>query len=210
MNKGKRFYPQALSSKDLRALLYWSDSGAYRGARRKAIFTVLWQTGARRNECCKMIYPDHVFPIDDGTMIIRIETPKGCNKRNPDGTPLSRPIMPREVGIGKVAAQTIREWIAKRGERRGPLFPTSSWAHMVPGTLNQMVDRVAKDAGIERRCTPHSFRHTFARKLYDSGMGLLEIMQALGHHNINTTQIYLQNINATDVATLTSGVWDDV
>jgi integrase/recombinase XerD len=56
---------------------------------------------------------------------------------------------------------------------------------------------------------PHAFRHTFARELYDEGVGILEIMLALGHSSVKTTQTYLQSIGANEVISVTSarGPW---
>lgn len=200
---GTRLPPQALTRNEIQSLLYHSDRGSDAGAKRKAILTVLWQGGLRRRECCRLRYPEDVYPLADGKMILRIAEPKGFHRKE-------NAAMPREIGLGDSAAATIRCWLKIRGEHAGPLFPTRSGIAMHPGAINKMVSQVAHRAGITRRCTPHSFRHTFACKLYTSGVDLVNIMLALGHTHLQTTQIYLRSINATGVQKITSAIdWDE-
>ncbi len=203
MNKGKRFTPHPFNRHELKQLLHYADDGTAMGARRKAIFTILWQCGARRSECCTIWYPRDVFPIEDGTLIIRIPFPKGYYRRDKAGKRPRNPVMPREIGLGQSAAQTIRIWLKLRGEQDGPLFPTASGKTLHPSELNKMVKRIAKLAKIKRECSPHTFRHTFARTLYDQGVGIVDIMQAMGHHNLETTQNYLVHMNCTQVTKIT-------
>lgn len=54
------------------------------------------------------------------------------------------------------------------------------------------VKKIAKAAGLDDSITPHRFRHSFARHVYELSNGnLVMVKQALGHASINTTQIYL-------------------
>lgn len=197
MNKGKTFNPQPFTAHEIKSLLHWADDGTTAGAKRKAIFTILWQAGTRRSELCSLVYPRDVFPIEDGTMIIRIPYPKGCNRKG------SKRAMPREIGLGQKATNTICVWLKLRGEHEGPLFPTSTGKHVLPGEINKMVQRVARLAKLGRPCSPHSFRHTFARTLYEQNVGLVEIMQAMGHRSLLTTQNYLIHTGCTKVTKVT-------
>lgn len=203
MNKGKFFDPQPFNRHELKQLLHWADDGSKLGARRKAIFMVLWQTGARRKECCSIMYPRDVFVIEDGTMIIRIPYPKGYFRKTKSGKRPRRPTMPREIGLGKKATETIVFWLNLRGEHEGPLFITETGKALDPSMLNRMVKQCARKAKLKRECSPHSFRHTFARKLYDSGVGVVEIMQAMGHAHLETTQAYLVHSGHTRVRQVT-------
>ena len=57
--------------------------------------------------------------------------------------------------------------------------------------VREIVSKYCRRAGIDRRITPHSFRHTFASMLLEEGVELRYIQEFLGHSSITTTQIYL-------------------
>jgi integrase len=148
-------------------------------------------------EACAIDTDDIVF-LDEGTAIVRIRKPKGYE----------RGVMPREVGLDVRATEMIKEWMAVRGGGAGPVFTTKTGSRVLPSYVRQVLPRLAKRAGITRRVHPHALRHTFARELYDEGVGMVEIMRALGHQSLSTTQKYLESIGATEVvATTTNRRW---
>lgn len=67
--------------------------------------------------------------------------------------------------------------------RRGKRFTEQS--------IRIMVEKYAKRAGIERKITPHMFRHSFATYLIEEGVDVSCVQQILGHSSIKTTQIYI-------------------
>ncbi len=56
--------------------------------------------------------------------------------------------------------------------------------------IQQIVKKAAFRAGINKKVTPHTMRHSFATHLLEDGVNLLVIQQLLGHENLETTRIY--------------------
>lgn len=188
----KRYPAHPMTREQALALIRVAGDGTEVGVRNRAILTMFYRTGARCQELCSMMLDD-IRPLDDGRMIIRIEKPKGY----------SGGAMPREIGIDKKAAENIMAWLAVRGSGDGPLFITRNGSGVLPVYLRNLLKRLARKAGITRRIHPHAFRHTFARELYDDGVGIVDLMMAMGHVSLNNTQKYLRHIGATEVVNAT-------
>jgi integrase/recombinase XerD len=150
---------------------------AYRLAgTRGLLLKTLFQTGARVAEFVAIEVGDVFF---DEQMIL-IRKAKGGKRRYV-------PILPE-------LAQELRTHL--RNRTQGSLFETTRHMAFSPRRIQQLVKETADLAGITRRVTPHTLRHSVATTLLEHGMPLEQIQQFLGHAQLDTTQIYAASTTA--------------
>ena len=67
--------------------------------------------------------------------------------------------------------------------------------HVDEKSLQRAVKRAAQQAGITKPATPHTFRHSFAMHLLQSGYDIRTVQELLGHKDVQTTMIYTHVLN---------------
>ena len=142
----------------------------------RTLLMVLYGTGMRRAEAARLKLAD----IDSQRMILRVVNGKGGKDRD---LPLSPALL-----------ETLRaHWRCFKPDIY--LFPSrSSGAVEKPITdkaVWQISTRVARRAGIRKRVTPHTLRHSWATHLLEDGTDLRAIQLLLGHADLETTARYL-------------------
>ena len=138
-------------------------------ARDSAIVHVLAFGGLRVSEVCHLELEDIEFERN----ILHVRSGKGDRDREVILEERTRAAIDRYLTERTLAAVTDRR-----------LFPVG------PVTVERIVRRAAATAGIPRRVTPHTLRHTLATALLSRGCDIRYIQKLLGHASVATTQIY--------------------
>jgi len=150
------------------------DGKAIGGAARErdvAILELLYATGLRVSELTALDMDD----VDRAGQTVRV---------------LGKGRKERIVPFGDRAARALDAYLAWRAERRGTLFRNQRGSRLSARAVHAIVRKSAVAAGIARRVSPHTLRHTFATHLLDAGADLRVIQELLGHSRLSTTQRY--------------------
>ena len=102
----------------------------------------------------------------------------------------------RAVQFGTRLKQQLLQYLDYRKSVSPWLFWSQRREQMTPSAIQQTFKRWARKAGLPRRYSIHSLRHTYATDLYKaSGYNLRLVQKQLGHSSISTTQIYADSTN---------------
>jgi integrase/recombinase XerD len=102
----------------------------------------------------------------------------------------------RQAPVGDVALQAVRHYLATArpvlagSSSSNALFLTERGEPMTRERFWAIIQQYAEEAGIKKRVTPHTLRHSFATHLLAGGADLRTVQEMLGHASIATTQIY--------------------
>ena len=171
-----RRLPDALSRTDIERLLDAPDPGDPLFWRDKALLEFAYASGVRVSELTALKIRD--LDLDDGLAMV---LGKGSKERV---VPVGRAaVRAMDVYLREIRPRLARatEGVAFLNARGRPLTRMGVW---------KILRKHVRRAGIRKRVTPHTLRHSFATHLLEGGADLAAVQEMLGHADISTTQIY--------------------
>lgn len=152
------------------------------GLRDRAIFELLFSTGLRISELTGL-------NRGDVNLTRREFMVRGKGQKD------------RPVFISQSAADAVQDYLDERKDKLPALFLNNSrnqpmvgtsgdYRRLTPRSIERIINKYVRAAGITKHVTPHTLRHSFATDLLMNGADLRSVQSLLGHSNISTTQIY--------------------
>ena len=171
-----RKLPHFLTVEEMGRLLSAPAATTPLGLRDLAILETLYSAGLRVGELCGLNVADVDF--DDGVLLVR-----GKGKKE------------RLALLGDPAKAVLGGWIQLRGTVLGgrqntAVFLNKSGGRLTTRSVERLLMKYLKKAGLDPRTTPHTLRHSFATHLLDAGADIRGVQELLGHKSLVTTQIY--------------------
>jgi site-specific recombinase XerD len=166
---------------EVQRLIDGIDLTSESGLRDRAIVELLFSSGLRVSELVNL-NRDHVNTKRREFMV------RGKGQKD------------RPVFISQAAADWVERYLDARQDTLAPLFLSYSknviastsgdFRRLTPRSIQRLVEKYARLAGITKHVSPHTMRHSFATDLLMNGADLRSVQSMLGHSNISTTQIY--------------------
>ncbi|MGF1620423.1 MAG: tyrosine-type recombinase/integrase [Rhodomicrobiaceae bacterium] len=177
-----------LEVRDIEAMLQVPDTKTPTGLRDRTIMELLFSSGMRISELTAL-------NIDQFTML-----QDNDKKRTYELSVVGKGKRVRTIFISPRAAKWLRHYLRHRRDVARPLFinyrsKVRDSQRLTPRSIQKMISRCAIMAGISKKVTPHTLRHSYAADLLGHGADLRSVQELLGHKNVATTQIYTHVTN---------------
>lgn len=177
--KTGRKLPDTLSLEEIDALINVIDLSSNEGERNRAMLEMLYGCGLRVSELVAIKISDLFF--EEGFVKI---TGKGNKQRFvPIGSSTQKYI--------KIYKETVRSSLNIKKEFGDTLFLNRRGSQLTRAMIFTIIKDLAVKIKLNKKISPHTFRHSFATHLLENGADLRSIQLMLGHESITTTEIYL-------------------
>ena len=176
--KTGRKLPHTLEVHEIEALCHAIDHAQPTGMRNRAIVETLYSSGLRVSELIELRV-SHIYTEEGFIRVI--------GKGNKE----------RFVPIGKTALkylqmyiQEVRNHLPIQKDFANHVFLNKHGKKMTRVMVFLLIKALAQQIGLQKKISPHTFRHSFATHLIEGGADLRAVQEMLGHQSITTTAIY--------------------
>ncbi|MEP6594353.1 MAG: site-specific tyrosine recombinase XerD [Ginsengibacter sp.] len=176
--KLKKILPDVLSFDEIENIIAQIDLSTPEGARNKAIIETLYSCGLRVTELVNLKLSCLYFDVG----FIRI-IGKGDKER-------LVPVGSSAIKFINLYKNNIRVHILVKPGNEDVLFLNRRGRKLSRVMIFMIIKLLAKQAGVSKNISPHTFRHSFATHLVEGGADLRAVQEMLGHESITTTEIY--------------------
>lgn len=174
-----RKLPDTLSIEEIDTIIGAIDLSKPEGERNRAILETLYSCGLRVSEVVELKLSDLFF--DEGFIKV---TGKGNKQR-------FVPIAEDTQKYILLYKEHIRNHMDIKKGFEDTLFLNRRGRQLTRAMIFTIIKQLSKAIGLEKKISPHTFRHSFATHLLENGADLRAIQQMLGHESITTTEIYV-------------------
>jgi len=169
--------PEVLTVAEIDRMLEKIDLSKPQGRRNKAMLETLYSCGLRVTELVGLQISG-IFRAEGFIKVIG----KGDKERL---VPFSQRAM-KEIDLYLID----RNSLAIQPGNEDILFLNRRGKMLTRNMIFTIIKELARDAGIQKKVSPHTFRHSFATHLVEGGADLRAVQEMLGHESITTTEIY--------------------
>ncbi len=188
LGKSSDRVPEVLNEEQLERLFSVQDLNKRSGIRDRAILETLFSTGLRVSELVNL-------DVDS------------INLESGEFTVLGKGGKARTVYLSPSARRWLRRYLSTRKDEFIPLFlrysgksmeeddPEGESLRLSARSVQRMIKKYGRRAGLAVDVTPHTLRHSFATGLLQEGADIRSVQELLGHSDVSTTQIYTHVTN---------------
>jgi site-specific recombinase XerD len=178
--------PNVLSENEVKRLI-----NSFRNIKHKAIIMTFYACGLRKSELINL----KIKEIDSGRGLIRIRNSKGAKDR--------------DVALPKSLLMLLRVYYIKY-QPKEYLFNGQNSLQYSGSSIDKIIKRGLKRAGIKKYITAHGLRHSYATHLVEHNINLRFIQDSLGHKSSKTTEIYTK-LSKENISSMPSPIdfWEE-
>ncbi len=165
MPKKERRLPEVLTKEEVKNLIDTSDN-----LKSRLIISMLYSSGLRVSELVNLKIED--LNLNENTGWVR----KGKGSKD------------RLFSLSGALISELKDFLEKKGKDNKFVF--SKEKPLSTRNIQKIIKGVRQRAGIKKKVTPHTLRHSFATHLLENGTDIRTIQAILGHASLNTTQVY--------------------
>jgi integrase/recombinase XerD len=179
-NAGKKYPAEVLTAEEVQALMGACSARSASGIRNRALIALLYRSGLRVSEIVAL-RPSDVDLRKHGVRVLHGKGDKATTR-----------------GFHPSCDDALARWIDTRkglGLKNGPLFCTLAGGPVSDQYVRNLLHRLGRQAGVDKRVHPHGLRHTYAVELERAGVPVSQISKLLGHSSIAVTSRYLDHLS---------------